>query len=336
MNKENFKIGVIGAGSWGTAIANLLAKKGYEVDLWVYEKEVAQQIRKLRENKEFLPGVKLSENITPINDIKKATKEKDFIIIVIPSQFVRKTAAIFSDYICDKSIIVSASKGIEYETGLTVSGILKEVFKNLDKSHFAVLSGPSFAKEVAQGNIPTSVTAAAENIEIAKRVQYLLSEPYFRVYTNNDIIGVELCGAVKNVIAIASGIIQDMKNTRAALITRGIAEIRRLGSKLGASPNTFIGLSGIGDLILTCTADLSRNYRVGERIGKGEKLKDIIASTSMIAEGVENTKSIYQLAKKLNVDMPICDAVYNILYKDMTTEDALKRVLARDLKDETY
>ncbi len=330
---EKTKIGVIGAGSWGTAIANLLALKGFKVDLWAYEEKVVSQIKEFRQNKEFLPSAKLSDNINPLNDLYEAAKDKDFIIMVVPSHAVRKTLSQLKGKINKETVIVTASKGIEYETGLTMSDVLTDIFSDIDKNRFAVISGPSFAKEVA-AKIPTAVVAAANDIDIARKVQRLFATPYFRVYTNTDIIGVELCGAVKNVIAIASGIISGMKNTRAALITRGITEIKRLGIKLGANPDTFIGLAGIGDLILTCTGKLSRNFTVGRRIGEGEKLKDITASTNMVAEGVENTKSVYHLSQKLDVNMPISHAVYNVLYNDVSPNAALMELMTRTLKDE--
>ena len=274
---NSMKIGVVGAGSWGTALADLLGCKGYNVDLWAYEKKVKEQIEVDRENKVFLPGFQLSSNITPLNDLERVVSGKDLILLVVPSHVMRETIGKISGFITSDMIVVTASKGIENKTHLTMTGVCKDIITNIHRDRFAVLSGPSFAGEVAS-RVPTVVTAASKDQKIAHMVQHVFATPYFRVYTSNDIIGVELGGAVKNVIAIAAGIIDGLNlglNTRAALITRGLTEIRRLGLKLGANPRTFTGLAGIGDLLLTCTGNLSRNYTVGKQIGKGEKIKKV-------------------------------------------------------------
>lgn len=333
---DSARLGVVGAGSWGTALASLLGMKGYSVALWAYEQEVCDGIATDHENKIFLPGIPLSENIRPSTDIKEVVSGKDLVVVVVPSHVMRETAKKFGPYLSKGTILVTASKGIEIKTHLTMTGILAEVLPESFKNRLAVLSGPSFGKEVAR-KVPTVVTAAATDPEIALYVQQVFATPFFRVYTHNDPLGVELGGAVKNVIAIASGIIDGMNlglNTRAALITRGLAEMRRLGVRLGANPHTFSGLAGMGDLILTCTGSLSRNHTVGKRIGEGEKLNDILADMKMVAEGVKTAKSVRNLSRKVGVEMPIVEAVYDVLYEDLPPQEAVFRLMTRDLKDE--
>jgi len=333
---NKIKIGVVGAGSWGTALANLLGLKGFKIDLWVFEKEVKEQIESSRENKVFLPGVSLSRNIFPSNDLSCVVNGKDLVLVVVPSHVMRETGKKIQGDISPDTIIVSASKGIENKTHLTMSGVLREILHDTPEDSFAVLSGPSFAREVA-GKIPTVVVAASKDQNVAEFVQHVFATPYFRVYTNNDMIGVELGGAVKNVIAIASGTIEGLGlglNARAALITRGLTEIRRLGLKLGANPRTFAGIAGVGDLVLTCIGDISRNYTVGKKIGEGMKLNEILSEMRMVAEGVKTAKSIYNLSRKLGVEMPICHEVYRILYDDLSPKEAVHRLMTRTLKHE--
>lgn len=332
----DIKIGVVGAGSWGTALANLLADKGYAVSLWVFETEVEQQILNERENKVFLPGIKLSDRLMPSVDLAHVVSEKDLLLVVVPSHVMREISGRFSHHVKKNTMVVSASKGIENITHLTMSQILKERIPHLSEKRFAVLSGPSFAKEVAE-KVPTLISVASQDPEAASFIQRVFATAYFRVYTNNDMIGVELGGAIKNVIAIASGIIDGLGlglNTRAALITRGLTEIRRLGTQMGARPDTFAGLSGIGDLLLTCTGALSRNYTVGKKIGAGKKANEILSEMRMVAEGVKTAKSVYNLSRKLNVEMPICHEIYRILYEDDSPTAAVRRLMTRDLKNE--
>ncbi|HAO20873.1 MAG: glycerol-3-phosphate dehydrogenase [Desulfobacteraceae bacterium IS3] len=334
---ETAKIAVVGAGSWGTALANLLASKGYRVDFWVFEPEVREQILKDRENKVFLPGFVLSENLFPSNDLAKVVSGKDMVLIVVPSHVMRRVSSDMAMFLSTQSIVVCASKGIENETHLTMSGVLAQTLPDISESRIAVLSGPSFAKEVA-AKVPTAVTVASKSRTTAGFVQQIFAAPHFRVYTNDDMIGTELGGSVKNVIAIAAGVIDGLRlglNTRAALITRGLAEIRRLGLKMGADPQTFAGLAGIGDLVLTCTGDLSRNHTVGKKIGEGKTLKDILSETRTVAEGVKTAKSVYDLSCKLGVEMPISHEVYHILYENASPQEALYRLMTRDLKHET-
>lgn len=333
---SKLKIGVVGAGSWGTALANLLAGKGYAIDLWVFEKEVRDQILASGENAIFLPDIKLSPNLHPSNDIAEVVSAKDMVVVVVPSHVVRETTLKMASHISKQAIVVAASKGIENETHLTMTGVMRETLTEIPSDHLAVVSGPSFATEVAR-NLPTVVTAASKNSDTAALVQQVLVTPYFRVYTSDDLIGVELGGSLKNVIAIASGVVDGLNlglNTRAALITRGMTEIRRLGVKMGANPRTFTGLAGFGDLILTCTGHLSRNHTVGKKIGQGQKVKDILGQMRMVAEGVKTAKSVYNLSRTLNVEMPISHETYRILYEDLSPREAVTRLMTRDLKQE--
>ena len=339
MNDNNFnglKIGVVGAGSWGTALANLLASKGFNIDFWVFEKNIKEDIVRLSENRVFLPGVKLSSNIHPSNDIEKVASGKDLLLFVVPSHVMRETAKKISAFVTKEMTIVSASKGIENKTHLTMTGVLCEIFSHIPENRFAVLSGPSFAREVAQ-KAPTLVAVASKDQKTAEFVQHVFATPYFRVYTSNDITGVELGGAAKNVIAIAAGMADGLNfglNTRAAIITRGLTEIRRLGLKLGANPRTFVGLAGVGDLLLTCTGNLSRNYTVGKLLGEGRKIDNILSEMKMVAEGVKTAKSLYNLSKRIGVEMPISREIYNILYNDISPEEAVQKLMTRGLREE--
>ena len=336
IDPNSYRIGVVGAGSWGTAIADLLACKGFHTHLWVFEKEVKEQIEQSRENKLYLPDHQLSPNLLPSNDLADVVSNKHLIVIVVPSHVVRHVTRQMAGHLSSGTIITCASKGIEQKTHLTMSGVIKENIPEVDSDRLAVISGPSFAKEVAQ-KMPTTVTVACRNPEIVATVQHVFATPYFRVYTSEDIVGVELGGSVKNVIAIASGILDGLGmglNTRAALITRGMTEVRRLGLHLGANPRTFTGLAGFGDLVLTCTGDLSRNYTVGIKLGKGKKLKQILDEMHMVAEGVKTAKSVYNFSRKLGVEMPICHEIYHILYEDLPPKEAVYRLMTRTLKQE--
>jgi glycerol-3-phosphate dehydrogenase (NAD(P)+) len=258
------------------------------------------------------------------------------VLVVVPSHVLRETTLKMAASVSRETIIVSASKGIENKTHLTMSGVLEQTLPDMPVNQIAVLSGPSFAKEVAK-QFPTVVTVASKDAEIAALVQQTFAAPYFRVYTSEDMIGVQLGGSVKNVIAIAAGVIDGLGlglNTRAALITRGMTEMRRLGLKLGANPRTFTGLAGYGDLILTCTGDLSRNHTVGKLIGQGKKLDEILSEMRMVAEGVKTAKSVYNLSRRLDVDMPISHETYRILYEDVPPKEAVYRLMTRDLKAE--
>ena len=336
MDISKARIGVVGGGSWGTALAKLLAEKAYELDLWVFEPEVKAQIESDRENKVFLPGFRLPECVCPTNSLEAAVSNKDLVLMVVPSHCMRSVATEMKPFVGEKTIVVSASKGIENKTHETMTDILSGVLDHLPKRNFAVLSGPSFAKEVAQ-QIPTVVAAAACDREVAETVQQIFSCSTFRVYVNTDPVGTQIGGAMKNVLAIAAGICDGMDmglNPRAALITRGLAEMNRLGTRLGADPLTLSGLAGVGDLLLTCTGALSRNYTVGKQIGQGKKLDEIISEMRMVAEGVKTTRSVYNLSRKLKVDLPICNEVYAVLFEDRPVAETVERLMNRSLKHE--
>ena len=325
-------IAVIGAGSWGTTLASLLAEKEYDVSLWTFEKEIVETVRNTGMNSVYLPDVYLPANLKITNDLEEAVKNSRYILNVVPTQFTR---AVFKDavsYIPENAVIISAAKGIEQGTLLTVSSILKQMTGH----QIAVLSGPSFAKEVSR-KLPTAVTLAAEKPDTGLILQEIFNTHYFRVYTHNDILGVELGGALKNVIAIASGISDGLglgHDARAALITRGLAEIVRLGQSLGADERTFFGLSGIGDLVLTCTGPLSRNYSVGMSLGQGMKLKEILTATKSVAEGVATALSAYELSIKQGVEMPIVEQIYEVIYKEKSPAAAVTMLMNRTLKSE--
>jgi glycerol-3-phosphate dehydrogenase (NAD(P)+) len=330
------KIGVIGAGSWGTTLADLLAKKGHKVTLWAYESELVRGMESNRENSLYLPGLLLSKNLSYTGSLREAVSGKELLLFVVPSQRLRKVLLQSIAHIEPEATIVSASKGIEVETLKLVSQIFEELLPTGYFRRFAVLSGPSFAREVAM-EMPTAVVAAAAENQIAMEVQAAFNSPYFRVYTNSDVAGVELGGAIKNIIAISAGISDGLGfgcNTRAALITRGLAEIARLGLALGARGETFAGLAGIGDLVLTCTGDLSRNRSVGIQLGQGRTLSDILGEMKMVAEGVLTTESTCMLAKKLGIEMPITFKVHEILFCDRSAREAVMELMTRDLKAE--
>ncbi len=330
------KIGVIGAGSWGTTLADLLAKRGHEVTLWAYEPELVAEMRDTRVNSLFLADITLSPALAFTNDLTEAVSGKELILCVVPTQVLRGVIRQTLPAIPPDAVIVSASKGIELETLQAVSQIYEELLPPNLYQRFAVLSGPSFAREVAL-EMPTAVVAAAADEAIARTVQETFTTRWFRVYTNNDVIGVELGGALKNVVAIAAGIADGLgfgHNTRAALITRGLAEISRLGLAMGARPETFAGLAGMGDLVLTCTGDLSRNRTVGVQLGQGLTLTTILGQMRMVAEGVKTAESTYLLARKLGVEMPITEQVYRVLYEDKPARAAVIELMARDLKPE--
>lgn len=325
-------IAVIGAGSWGTTLACLLTEKGYDVSLWAYEKEIADEINGSRVNSIYLSDVILPVNLKATNNIGDAVKQAHYILNVVPTQFTRSIFKEAGKYISKDAVIISASKGIEQGTLLTVSAILKDITGR----KIAVLSGPSFAKEVLK-KLPTAVTLATEDADFSLQLQEIFNTHYFRVYTHTDVLGVELGGALKNVIAIASGISDGLglgHNARAALITRGLAEIIRLGERMGADKRTFSGLSGLGDLVLTCTGHLSRNYSVGVSLGKGMKLKDILSSTKSVAEGVATALSAFELSLKYGVEMPVVKQVYEVIYKDKNPAEAVKMLMNRALKAE--
>jgi len=331
------EITVVGAGSWGTTLANHLGEKGYSVTLWAYEKDLTERMKMTRENDLYLPGVNLSTNLAFTSNLEQAVTGKQFIVLVPPSQIMRQVVRQFVSCLDARAVLVSASKGIENDSLMLMSQVLEDILPEKLHSQIGFLSGPSFAKEVSS-HMPTAVVAAAKKEEIASTIQGVFSTDRFRVYTHNDIIGVELGGAMKNVIALAAGVSDGLGfgyNTRAALITRGLAEMTRIGVKLGGSPETFAGLAGMGDLVLTCTGDLSRNRSVGIELGKGRSLKEIMEGMQMVAEGVKTTLSAYQLTEKLGVEAPIIEQMYRILYRDKDPKQAVSDLMLRDPKPES-
>lgn len=330
------KIGVIGGGSWGTALANLLAEKGFDVTLWCYEAELCDEINEGRENTMYLPGFDLSPNLTATNDLEECVTGKEMIVSVSPSHVVRPTLAQVAEAIPMGVPIVSASKGIENDTLMLVSEILEDVLPVRCHPYLCYLSGPSFAKEVAARK-PTAVTVASYNHKLAEKVQQIFSTDVFRCYTSYDVVGVEVGGAVKNVVAIAAGAISAMDlghNATAGMITRGLAEITRLASRMGANPLTLSGLAGMGDLVLTCTGGLSRNRTLGFKLGEGKNLDQILAEMNMVAEGVKTSKSVYDLSRQIDVEMPIAEQVYQVIHEGKDTRLAVKDILGRELKPE--
>ncbi|TGN19130.1 NAD(P)H-dependent glycerol-3-phosphate dehydrogenase [Leptospira idonii] len=330
------KIGVIGAGSFGTALGSILADKGYNVVLWTRSPDQARSINENHINNKHMPDLVLPDLLTASTDLIEVVKGKDMIVSAPPSHALSGILKEIKDHIPTKTPIVSASKGIEGESLRLVSEIFESELPGSFHSQLSYLSGPSFAKEMVK-KVPTIVSIASKNEATAKRVQEIFSFKYFRTYWTPDVVGVEVGGALKNVIAIAAGVADGLgfgQNTRAALITRGLNEITRLGLKMGADPMTFLGPAGMGDLVLTCCGEASRNRTVGFRLGKGEKLKEILASMNEVAEGVKTTYSGKNLADKLGVEMAITSEVYKMLYEDKDPKEVVKDLMGRDLKRE--
>jgi len=330
---EKKDIAVIGAGSWGTALAINLSLNYENVGLWVYEDELIRIINQTRQNSWFLPGVDLPENIRPTSDLEAVVNGKKELILAVPTQFVSQIAAKLSPFIGKDCLIINAGKGIENNSLRTIHQILEDELSLIES---ATVSGPTFAMELAKGS-PSALVAAAKSIETAKRVQEIMTSPCLKVFTSTDLVGVETGGALKNVIAIAAGIADGLElgyNARAALITRGLVEISRIGTALGARPETFSGLSGMGDLVLTCTGDLSRNRSVGIKLGKGLSLEEITDNMKMVAEGVKTVKSAHDLKQKFNLQASVIEETYQILYKNKPAELALKDLLKVNISSE--
>ncbi|HYX52864.1 MAG TPA: NAD(P)H-dependent glycerol-3-phosphate dehydrogenase [Candidatus Limnocylindrales bacterium] len=334
------RIAVIGGGAWGTALAAVAARRGdHQVRLWALEKEVCESIAHKHINSMFLPDCKLPESLAVTNDFREALEGAEIVVSVMPSHHCRRSFEHMAQWLRPEMLFVSATKGIENDTLLRMSEVIREVVDRY--CHFtpriAVLSGPSFAREVAEGK-PTAVTVAAPDIALAARVQKDFTDPRFRIYVNDDVIGVELGGSLKNVIAIAAGICAGMQtghNSVAALITRGLVEITRLAVACGAEPQTMAGLAGMGDLVLTCTGGLSRNRSVGAALGEGKKLSEIIAGMhGMVAEGVLTTNAAMGLAKKHAVEMPITEQMHAILHEDKSPHDVVRELMTRPGKAE--
>lgn len=326
------KIAVFGSGSWGTAIALLLVRAGHEVSLIGIFSDEIDLMKRRKENVPYLPGVFLPDEVFPTTDLKEIDAEAVFISV--PSHAIRESARLIKPYLRPGCIIVNTAKGLEEDTYLRLSQVLAE---ELPGHPIAVLSGPSHAEEVGR-DVPTAVVVAADDIEIAEAVQDLVMTPKFRVYTNLDIVGVEMGGALKNIIALCTGVLEGMNprdNPKAALITRGLAEITRLGVAMGAQPQTFSGLSGIGDLIVTCTSLHSRNLRAGRALGSGKPLKEVLREVGMVVEGVKATKVAYELSKKHGIIMPITEQAYLVLFEGLSPHEALANLMMRGKKHET-
>lgn len=326
------KIAIVGAGGWGLALGLLLNEKGNNITFWCYQEKEKNDILQHRENKRCLPGIKIPLEINFTISMEEALEGADVAIMAVPSKAVRSTAEQMKAYLNPDTIIVNVAKGVEETTLLRLSKVIESVVPN----PVVVLSGPSHAEEVAR-HIPTTVTVSSQDMKYAYEIQDLFMNNYFRVYTNEDLVGIEIGGALKNVIALAAGIVEGMgfgDNTKAALMTRGIAEMTRLGIAMGGKPNTFAGLTGIGDLIVTCTSGHSRNRRAGELIGQGYTMDEAIEKVNMVVEGVPTTKAGYALMQKYQVEMPILDAIYRVLFENEPVKETIYNLMLRDKKDE--
>jgi len=337
MTRSNpLRCAVIGAGSFGTCLAVLLAERDYSVELWARDPVLAEAVNRHRRNPRYLSDFKLAENVHATDSLEEALADAELVVSVVPSHAVRDVWSQAAAYLRPDALIVSGTKGIEVGTGMLVSQVLGDVLPAGVQERVVVLSGPSFAREIAEHR-PTGVSVACANEGFAIAAQSLLSSPLFRCYSNTDVVGVELGGALKNVIALAVGFVDGMQlglNARATLITRGLAEITRLGVKLGANPVTFQGLAGVGDLVLTCTGELSRNRRVGLEIGQGRRLDDILADMNQVAEGVRTARSAFELSQRLGVDMPITEQAYRVLYEGQEPVQAIGNLTTRQLRSE--
>lgn len=330
------KITVFGTGSFGTALANVLAENGHSVLMWGKNENTVDEINQSHQNKRYLKDVTLIETIKATNQLEQAVNFSDIFLIALPTKAIRDVVTEINQHIKTKKTFIHVAKGIENETFKRVSEMIEDSVSKNHKNGVGVLSGPSHAEEVVIKQ-PTTVAASSKDEHISKLIQDLFMNDYLRVYTNNDLIGVELGGALKNIIAVASGIVAGMgygDNAKAALMTRGLAEISRLGEKLGADPMTFLGLGGIGDLIVTCTSTHSRNYTLGYKLGKGKTTEEALNEMNMVVEGIYTTKSVYHLAKAQNVDMPITNALYKVLFEGKPVKDSVKDLMGRDKKAE--
>ncbi len=324
-------ITVLGAGSWGTTLAILLAEKGHRVVLWSHNPEKAMRLAAERENKEYLPNAPFPELLTMSSDILEASSGKELIVVATPAQTVRQTLQKIASLDLSETIIVNVSKGIEISTGYRMSEVTKDVLPQISHRQVAALYGPSHAEEVIEKH-PTAVVAACLDEQTAEKVQEAFFTPMFRIYVNTDLIGVEVAGSVKNIMALAAGAVDGIgygDNAKAALITRGLAELSRFGLKLGANPMTFSGLAGIGDLVVTCNSKHSRNRYVGEQIGKGRTLDDVLQEVKMVTEGIYTTKAVVELARKLNVEMPITQGIYDVLFNQRSPKEVVMDLMMR-------
>lgn len=330
------KVTVLGAGSWGTALAMVLTENGHETLIWSHRDDQAKEINERHTNEKYLPNIQLPENLAATSDLKTAVEHGEILVFAVPTKAIREVAGQVMNYLNKKVLIVHVSKGIEPDTLKRISEILEETLDPSVVEDIVVLSGPSHAEEVVLHH-PTTITAACTNLRSAEKIQDLFMNHYFRVYTNTDVIGVELGGALKNVIALAAGISDGLNygdNAKAALITRGLAEIARLGVRMGGNPFTFAGLTGMGDLIVTCTSVHSRNWKAGNMLGKGMKLDEVLEKMGMVVEGVRTTKAAYQLAEKYDVPMPITTVLYQVLFEGKEPKHAVDELMHRLKKRE--
>lgn len=328
------KIGVIGAGSWGTALSMLLYNNGHDVTVWSIDKNEITMLSETRKHESKLPGVVIPDGIGFTTDLEEAMKEKDVLVLAVPSPFIRSTSRMMKEFVKKDQIVVNVSKGVEESTFYTMTDIMEEEMPGIDA---AVLSGPSHAEEVSRG-LPTTCVVGAHTKKTAEYLQNIFTSNVFRVYTSPDMLGIELGGSLKNVIALAAGTADGLgygDNTKAALITRGIAEISRLGIAMGGKPETFSGLTGIGDLIVTCASVHSRNRKAGYLIGKGYTMEEAMKEVQMVVEGVYSAKAAMGLAKKYNIEMPIVEQVNKVLFEGKRADEAVKELMLRDKKEET-
>ncbi|HEX3597240.1 MAG TPA: NAD(P)H-dependent glycerol-3-phosphate dehydrogenase [Polyangiaceae bacterium] len=329
-------IAVIGAGAWGTALGKVLADKGFSVRLWARHAAQASAIQRDGENTRYLPGFRLPATLTPTSSLEEALTSAGMAVLVVPSHALRETVAAAKPHLPPDAVLVNATKGIENETLMTMAEVVADVLGPGTDERFTVLSGPSFAREVA-AHVPTNVVVASLNAALAVEVQRVFATDWFRVYSSDDPIGVEVGGALKNVIAIAAGACDGLgfgHNTRAALVTRGLAEVVRIAIAKGGNVLSIAGLAGLGDMVLTCTGELSRNRTVGFELGRGKKLAEVLSALGHVAEGVKTAKSVHDLAHRLDVDLPICNEVYRVLYEGKSPQRAVEDVLTRPLKRE--
>lgn len=333
------KIAVLGSGSWGTALGQVLAENGHEVVLWGREDHIADEINQAHTNSHFLPGINLPTAIVATTDLKAALDQATVLLFVLPTKAIRSVARQVASYLSQSDaqpLLVHATKGLEQGTHLRVSQMIEEEISRQDYQDLVVLSGPSHAEEVARHDL-TTVTAACPNLQAAEKVQALFKNHYFRIYTNTDVVGVEMGAALKNIIALGAGVLAGAgygDNAKAALVTRGLAEISRMGIKLGADPLTFVGLSGVGDLVVTCTSPHSRNWQAGNLLAKGYSKEAIEEEIQMVVEGIATCQSAYELAKESGIEMPITEALYGLIYEGAQVKEGLLRLMTRDGKQE--